>query len=161
VNGLAQTILQLTLPGIPDIYQGTELWDRSLVDPDNRRPVDFRLRRRLLEERHLPPLGEDAEGAVKMTVTAALLGLRRDDPALFLDGDYEPLAAGRSDLVAFLRRGPRGRQLLVAVPLRGRPVTAPVPGSGWTDLLTGAPAAGGGDVPMPEDRPFLLMVRES
>jgi (1->4)-alpha-D-glucan 1-alpha-D-glucosylmutase len=161
VNGLAQTILQLTLPGIPDIYQGTELWDRSLVDPDNRRPVDFRLRRRLLEERHLPPLGEDAEGAVKMTVTAALLGLRRDDPALFLDGDYEPLAAGRSDLVGFLRRGPGGRQLLVAVPLRGRPVTAPVPGSGWTDLLTGAPAAGGGDVPMPEDRPFLLMVRES
>jgi (1->4)-alpha-D-glucan 1-alpha-D-glucosylmutase len=161
VNGLAQTILQLTMPGVPDIYQGTELWDRSLVDPDNRRPVDFRLRRRLLEEKQLPPLAEDAEGALKMTVTAALLGLRREDPALFLDGGYEPLAAGRGDVVAFLRLGPEGRQLLVAVPLRGRPVTAPVPGSGWTDFLTGAPASGGEEVPMAGDRPFLLMVRES
>jgi (1->4)-alpha-D-glucan 1-alpha-D-glucosylmutase len=161
VSGLAQTILQLTLPGIPDIYQGTELWDRSLVDPDNRRPVDFRLRRSLLEEKPLPPLAEDGAGALKMAVTAALLGLRREDPELFLGDGYEPLDEGRGDVMAFLRRSGNGRELLVAVPLRGRPVAAPVPGEGWADLLTGGRASGGEAVAMTEGRPFLLLVRGS
>ncbi len=159
VNGLAQTILQLTLPGVPDIYQGIELWDRSLVDPDNRRPVDFRLRKGLLEEKPLPSVAEDETGAVKMAATAALLGLRRDDPELFLEGDHDPLGEGRDDLIAFIRRSGSGRELFVAVPLRGRPVAAPVPGEGWEDLLTGGPVAGGEAVAMPGERPFLLLVR--
>src|SRR6185312_3934385 len=63
-NSLSQKLLQLTMPGVPDVYQGTELFDFSLVDPDNRRPVDFALRRQLLAETENPPL--DSGGAAKL-----------------------------------------------------------------------------------------------
>jgi (1->4)-alpha-D-glucan 1-alpha-D-glucosylmutase len=103
-NSLTQTLLKLTVPGVPDFYQGTELWDLNLVDPDNRRPIDLALRRRLLEAlvadiaassdlaalaRGLVAAKED--GRVKMYVIHRGLGLRRRHPALFLDGGYEPL----------------------------------------------------------------------
>jgi (1->4)-alpha-D-glucan 1-alpha-D-glucosylmutase len=83
-NSLGQKLIQLTMPGVPDTYQGTELQDNSLVDPDNRRPVDFALRRELLarlDAGWLPPV--DASGAAKLLVTSRALRLRRDHPALF------------------------------------------------------------------------------
>lgn len=110
-NTLAQVLLRYTLPGVPDLYQGTELADLSLVDPDNRRPVDYDLRARLLEE----------EGPPKLRLITELLALRRAHPALFRDGDYaaaEVSGAGAADLLAFERRGD-GRTLRCAVALHG------------------------------------------
>ena len=133
VNGLAQTLLKLTAPGVPDFFQGTEFWDLSLVDPDNRRPVDFAARAAALREGGLgegalgegaPGEGASGEGAlgegaspvalagawrdgrVKQAVIARGLALRRRAPALFARGDYRPLEVrGRfaSHAVAFLR----------------------------------------------------------
>jgi (1->4)-alpha-D-glucan 1-alpha-D-glucosylmutase len=84
VNSLGQKLVQLTMPGVPDTYQGTELWDYSLVDPDNRRPVDFGRRRELLsriDDGWQPPV--DESGAAKLLVTARVLRLRRQRPELF------------------------------------------------------------------------------
>jgi (1->4)-alpha-D-glucan 1-alpha-D-glucosylmutase len=106
-NGLSAKLIQLTAPGVPDVYQGTELWDTSLVDPDNRRPVDFEQRRKLLAEVDggvLPPV--DASGAVKLLVTSRALRLRRDHPELF--GLYRPLDVlgdGAEHAIAFDRGG--------------------------------------------------------
>ncbi|KHK96332.1 maltooligosyl trehalose synthase [Microbacterium mangrovi] len=87
-NSLSAKLLQLTGPGVPDVYQGTELWDLSLVDPDNRRPVDFAARRELLRRLDedaargvLPPI--DDSGRAKLLVTSRALRLRRDHPELF------------------------------------------------------------------------------
>lgn len=89
-NGLGQKLVQLTAPGVPDVYQGTEFWDRSLVDPDNRRPVDYTERRHVLASldgpdddgpEDLPPIGID--GAAKLLVTSRALRLRRDHPEFF------------------------------------------------------------------------------
>ena len=89
-NSLAQKLLQLTMPGIPDVYQGTELWDHSLVDPDNRRPVDYDLRRRLLAELDAGAVpGVDETGAAKLLVVSRTLRLRRDSPELFTG--YQPV----------------------------------------------------------------------
>jgi (1->4)-alpha-D-glucan 1-alpha-D-glucosylmutase len=99
-----QTALKLTLPGMPDIYQGTELWDLSLVDPDNRRPVDYGLRTRLLEEVSAALARDRAgtaaamlegwhDGRLKLALTATLLAHRREHPALYAEGAYEPVAA--------------------------------------------------------------------
>src|SRR5205823_14183221 len=119
----AELVLKLTVPGVPDIYQGGELWDFSLVDPDNRRPVDFAQRRRLLDEISGIKAGDVAErwqdGREKLFVTARLLGLRRDDPELFATGDYQPLAIGEgrnSDRLCALSRSYRDSALVVAVP---------------------------------------------
>ena len=111
VNSLAQTLLKLTAPGIPDIYQGTELWDLSLVDPDNRRPVDYALRRRLLAalDRATPKeiMARSDEGLPKLWLIRQTLQLRRHRPELFgEDGTYRPLSAigARSGhVVAFVR----------------------------------------------------------
>jgi (1->4)-alpha-D-glucan 1-alpha-D-glucosylmutase len=90
-NSLSQKLVQLTIPGAPDVYQGTELWDDSLVDPDNRRPVDFEARRALLDDldgfNEPPPI--DAGGAAKLWVVSRTLRLRRDWPDLF--AGYAPL----------------------------------------------------------------------
>ncbi len=120
VNGLVQTALRMTSPGVPDLYQGTELRDFSLVDPDNRRPVDYGLRRRYLESLHErsngagvgPPLESarwDAaawdEGGVKQALIATLLQLRHEKAEAFA-GDYRPLAVAGGcpqRLVAFSR----------------------------------------------------------
>jgi (1->4)-alpha-D-glucan 1-alpha-D-glucosylmutase len=95
-DGLGQKLLALTVPGVPDVYQGTELADDSLVDPDNRRPVDYRARRQALR----------ANGHPKMRVLSAALRLRRDRPDTFTDGGYTPVlaeGAAAEHLVAFLR----------------------------------------------------------
>jgi (1->4)-alpha-D-glucan 1-alpha-D-glucosylmutase len=105
-------LLRLTLPGVPDTYQGTELWDFSLVDPDNRRPVDYTLRQRLLSELQqgasVPELLRTMEdGRVKLFVTWKGLACRREHPGLFSTGEYLPLGvAGPAidHVFAFLRR---------------------------------------------------------
>ncbi|MPZ97804.1 MAG: malto-oligosyltrehalose synthase [Dehalococcoidia bacterium] len=135
VNSLAQVVLRLASPGVTDTYQGNELWDFSLVDPDNRRPVDFGLRRALLDRlrpaledgptgdaarEHLAPRLLEAwrDGAVKCFVLARGLRVRRDLAPLFVGGSYEPLAVDgerREHAIAFLRR--RGDlDCIVAVP---------------------------------------------
>jgi (1->4)-alpha-D-glucan 1-alpha-D-glucosylmutase len=130
VNGLAQTVLKLTLPGVPDVYQGCELWDLSLVDPDNRRPVDFRRRRRMLRAlvRTFDPgrnavdldrlVGRWRQGWPKLFIIWRLLALRARHPALFALGKYVALparGAHADQMCAFARRN-RGHVLVVAVP---------------------------------------------
>lgn len=82
-NSLSAKLVQLTMPGVPDVYQGTELWMYSLVDPDNRRPVDFALRSRMLGDALASPPPIDETGAAKLRLTALALRLRRDRPELF------------------------------------------------------------------------------
>jgi (1->4)-alpha-D-glucan 1-alpha-D-glucosylmutase len=86
-NSLTQVALRCLAPGVPDLYRGGELWDLTLVDPDNRRPVDYELRARLLAE----AAAEPASGALKLTLIRRLLDLRRRAPDLFAFGDYEPI----------------------------------------------------------------------
>lgn len=109
-NGLAQLALRLTVPGVPDTYQGCELPDLSLVDPDNRRPVDYPERERLLGE----------GGSPKLTLMAELLALRRDCPDLFAKGDYRPIDAtgAHAEHVLAFERTHGDRRLRVAVALR-------------------------------------------
>jgi (1->4)-alpha-D-glucan 1-alpha-D-glucosylmutase len=116
INGVVQAALRCTWPGVPDLYQGTELWDFSLVDPDNRRPVDFEIRERLL--RRYP--GDWPSGAIKQAVIARLLAARRADPPLFRQGALEPLpvmGARSNHVLAFSRRY-GDRSAVVAVMLR-------------------------------------------
>jgi (1->4)-alpha-D-glucan 1-alpha-D-glucosylmutase len=182
ITSLAQVTLKLTAPGIPDIYQGCELWDLNLVDPDNRRPVDWGERRELLQQiRGMRPadLGREwRDGREKLYATSRLLALRRNQPDLFSDGDYQPLeAAGEASkhLCAFARR--RGeRVLVVAVPrlvhqLYHAGETAvwgdtelglPAPGS-WQSVLDGRCVTGCERVPADElfrDFPVAVLVRE-
>jgi (1->4)-alpha-D-glucan 1-alpha-D-glucosylmutase len=107
-NSLGQKLVQLTMPGVPDVYQGTELWEDSLVDPDNRRPVDFGLHATMLDEldsgTDAPRIGGD--GAAKLWVVSRALRLRRDYPDLF--ESYTPLlatGAAAQHAVAFDRGG--------------------------------------------------------
>jgi len=88
-KGLLQTALKCVAPGVPDTYQGTEFWDLTLVDPDNRRPVDFAARATALQR--AAPLPGWQDGAVKLAWTAALLGLRRSHPVPFRDGTWLPV----------------------------------------------------------------------
>jgi (1->4)-alpha-D-glucan 1-alpha-D-glucosylmutase len=117
VNGLAQTLLKLTVPGVPDFYQGTEFWDFSLVDPDNRRPVDFDARIAALGAASFESLASNwRDGRLKQALIARTLALRRACPALFAEGSYEPLevrGACADRVIAFARR--HEDQMLVAI----------------------------------------------
>jgi (1->4)-alpha-D-glucan 1-alpha-D-glucosylmutase len=118
INSLAQLLLKIASPGVPDIYQGTEIWDFSLVDPDNRRPVDYPRRARLLQElmtkENLAPaplaqglLSSWEDGRVKLFVTCKALSFRRERKELFLDGAYVPLAVTgglKEHALAFARK---------------------------------------------------------
>ena len=114
LNSLAQLVVKLTSPGVPDFYQGTELWDFSLVDPDNRRPVDYELRARALRE--LPAAAELLEqwrdGRVKLFVTARTLAARARHAETFRDGGYSAIDTGTPNAVAWKR----GDDILVVVP---------------------------------------------
>lgn len=124
-NSLSQKLVQLTMPGVPDVYQGTELWEDSLVDPDNRRPVPFADHAELLESLKSPP-PVDAGGAAKLWLVARALGLRREHAELFTG--YQPILAdgpAGDHLVAF----DRGGAVTVATRL---PVTLERSG-GWRD----------------------------
>jgi (1->4)-alpha-D-glucan 1-alpha-D-glucosylmutase len=140
---LGQLALKLTVPGIPDIYQGDELPFRALVDPDNRRPVDWDWRQAILHGLMggSPPAAE----TMKLFVTLRLLGLRARRPEPFLSGNYEPLDAG-SDACAFLRGG----DVLVVVVLRGggRQATFEGPRGRWRDVLRGEERTFGGRQPI-------------
>ncbi|MGF6964099.1 (1-_4)-alpha-D-glucan 1-alpha-D-glucosylmutase [Paraburkholderia sp. WC7.3g] len=110
LNSLQQTLLRLASPGIPDLYQGTELWDFSLVDPDNRRPVDFATREAWLPQTQAPPsefLADWRNGRVKLAVIQRVLALRAHLPELLSQGTYLPLTvrgAHASSVIAFARR---------------------------------------------------------
>ncbi|HTI82095.1 MAG TPA: malto-oligosyltrehalose synthase [Acetobacteraceae bacterium] len=108
IKGLAQTVLKLTAPGVPDLYQGTEFWDQSLVDPDNRRPVDFALRlEALADDRPLMALAQTwRDGRVKQALIRRALDVRRAQPDLFARGSYESLQVTgplADHIVAFAR----------------------------------------------------------
>ena len=120
LNGLVQTALRLTVPGISDLYQGNEFWDYSLVDPDNRRAVDHVARQAALATSSDPEaaLAKWQSGSVKQQLIARLLALRHTQPALFRHGDYRGLAVTGKHaerVVAFLRSH-GNQQLLVIVP---------------------------------------------
>jgi (1->4)-alpha-D-glucan 1-alpha-D-glucosylmutase len=123
-DSLGQKLIHLTAPGVPDVYQGTELWDDSLVDPDNRRPVDFTARREALSSLADP----------KIRVVTAALHLRRAKPDVFTDGGYTPLLAEGSasaHLAAFMR----GSDVLTAVTRH----SARLAETGWGDTLLTLP----------------------
>lgn len=113
-NSLCQQVMKLTSPGVPDIYQGTELWDDSLVDPDNRRPVDFDRRRKMLGATN----PEINDGGIKLDITRRLLQYRREYPALFAEGEYSPVRVSgpASEHVIAFTREHDGDLLLVVVP---------------------------------------------
>ena len=124
LGSLAQVVLKVASPGVPDFYQGTELWNLALVDPDNRRPVDFATRERLLRRLREGPVSPAellerwTDGRVKLFVTSRALELRKERQALFLEGDYVPLRATgsrRQHVCAFARRL-RGEWVVAAVP---------------------------------------------
>jgi (1->4)-alpha-D-glucan 1-alpha-D-glucosylmutase len=171
-NGLAAKLLQLTGPGVPDVYQGSELWERSLVDPDNRRPIDFARRRAMLAELDagfLPPFeGDDPEsGAAKLLVVSRALRLRRDRPELFtryvplpVVGDAAPhlVAVDRGGAIALATRLPLG--LAARGGWRGTAVL--LPSGPLRDQLTGR-SFDGGETPVDEllaDYPVALLAAE-
>lgn len=137
VNSLAQSLLRLTVPGVPDLYQGDEFWDFSLVDPDNRRPVDFNARQRALNTP--ADIGELLfnwrDGRIKQALIAQVLALRKADPEIFRHGRYTPLevTGKHADHVVAFCREHQGKQLLVVVPrwshrlLENRPEKGPQP----------------------------------
>ena len=118
LNSLSQLTLKATIPGVPDFYQGTEFWDLSLVDPDNRRPVDFAERARVLAALETPDwqsLARDwPNGHLKLAWTSHLLRLRTELADVFTNGDYQPLEVSgphRNHVIAFARR--RGRDAAI------------------------------------------------
>ncbi|MGS0686897.1 malto-oligosyltrehalose synthase [Nakamurella sp. GG22] len=168
-NSLSAKLIQLTAPGVPDVYQGTELWDLSLVDPDNRRPVDYQRRVGLLvriDDGWLPEI--DDEGAAKLLVTSRALRLRRDRQDLFTG--YQPLTAdgpAAEHVFAF----DRGGALTVATRLPAgltasggwRDTSLELPPGNWTDQLNGRSFTGGA-TPVGEllgRYPVALLARDS
>jgi (1->4)-alpha-D-glucan 1-alpha-D-glucosylmutase len=129
MNSLAQTVLKLTCPGVPDVYQGQEMWDFSLVDPDNRRPVDFGLRLRTatmlcarskaqdLRDVCHEMLGNYRDGRLKLWVTMQALNCRRQHRDLFLSGNYLPLHVhGKEEHVIAFARQHNDQVAIIAVP---------------------------------------------
>jgi (1->4)-alpha-D-glucan 1-alpha-D-glucosylmutase len=167
-NSLGQKLVQLTMPGVPDTYQGSELWDFSLVDPDNRRPVDFGLRRELLgriDGGWQPPV--DETGAAKLLVTSRTLRLRRQRPELF--NSYRPVFADgptAEHVVAFDRGGvvAVATRLPVGLSRHGgwRDTALSLPGNSWTEAFTNT-TYGGNRLAVADllhTYPVALLVRE-
>ncbi|HEX6747086.1 MAG TPA: malto-oligosyltrehalose synthase [Longimicrobium sp.] len=161
VNALAQTLVKLTSPGVPDVYQGQEIWDFSLVDPDNRRPVDYGLRREMLAEVRRKMCGGRAalarelvetwaDGRIKLYVTHVALRARQEHADAFAAGEYVPLAATGAKaehVVAFARRD-GGSTLVTLVPrlvatlMRRRDFALP-DAAAWADTaITGGEIGG-------------------
>ena len=149
INSLAQTLIKMVAPGVPDFYQGSELWDLSLVDPDNRRPVDFALRaalvRRARELTAADVLTEWEAGLPKLWMTARLLSIRRERAEDFSDqSKYQPLVAQGTHLGRLLAFR-RGENLIAVVPrftltLGGdwSDTRLPLPGGAWRNCFTDA-----------------------
>jgi (1->4)-alpha-D-glucan 1-alpha-D-glucosylmutase len=189
VNSLAQLVLKTTSPGVPDFYQGTEMWDLSLVDPDNRRPVDYKQRAQILQsfEEGDEPLEAVArevlstlqDGRVKLFTMRRVLAVRNARRALFADGSYTPLAVSDPDhAFAYMR----GNDVLVALPRftcaltggkaapalgdawKGQSVTLPEQAEGlWLHAFTGRSIqVSGASIPLAElfaDFPVALLTR--
>jgi (1->4)-alpha-D-glucan 1-alpha-D-glucosylmutase len=149
INSLAQTLIKMVAPGVPDFYQGTELWDLSLVDPDNRRPVDFELRaafaRRVRSLSAADLVAEWDSGLPKLWMTARVLAIRRERADDFSDqSKYQPLIAQGTHLARLLAFR-RGENLIAVVPrfimsLGGEwgDTRLPLPGGVWRNCFTGA-----------------------
>ena len=161
-NSLSQCLLKMTLPGVPDFYQGNELWDFSLVDPDNRRAVDYDLRRRLLAAMPRPGKSEIRDqtllnyvrallanmenGLVKLYLTQRTLSVRQSDIGLFQRGSYVPLniRGAKANHVCAFARGFEGRMAIVAVPrlcrtMLGNEWSSPCDESLWADTEVEVP----------------------
>jgi (1->4)-alpha-D-glucan 1-alpha-D-glucosylmutase len=145
INSLAQVALKLTVPGVPDIYQGNELWDFSLVDPDNRRPVDYQRRGEMLETLNgaTPEelLQNWPDGRIKLFLTQQLLWFRRDHAALFREGTYLPLQASGTfaDCCVAFAREHEGKWIAVVVPRLSSRVGFPPIGEKWKDTVVTLP----------------------
>jgi len=188
INGLAQATLRMTVPGVPDLYQGTEYWDFSLVDPDNRRPVDYAARRASLGRGEAPAeaLGHWRDGHVKQALVQRLLRLRSQYPALFAEGDYRPLQVvgdREAHVLGFMRQHDEQAVLVVVPRLPAKllkaamlphipaenwgdsqlQVTPAMPGE-WRDVLSNASLRlGEGTLPIGEllrEFPVAVLVRE-
>jgi (1->4)-alpha-D-glucan 1-alpha-D-glucosylmutase len=156
LNSLSLTLLKFGSPGVPDLYQGNELMDLSLVDPDNRRPVDYDIRSRGLDELETLARAHDlpsrlealvraaCDGRAKLWITWRMLSLRREQPALFREGDYQGLraeGAKAAHLVAFARRHEDVLMVVVAARLF-TPLAAlgePPLGALWEDTVVRVP----------------------
>jgi (1->4)-alpha-D-glucan 1-alpha-D-glucosylmutase len=178
INSLAQTLLRLTIPGLPDTYRGSELWDHSLVDPDNRRPVDYSQRRRLLEqvervarairvpEQRATALQELSlnwrDGREKLHVIRSVLDFRRSHPLLFQRGNYSALAASgtHAEHVCAFARTLEHQRAITVVPRLLTGLSTPEGRLSWADtalslptgnhrcLLTGAHFEANGPIPL-------------
>jgi (1->4)-alpha-D-glucan 1-alpha-D-glucosylmutase len=154
INSLSQTLLKHTVPGVPDTYQGSELWDLSLVDPDNRRPVDYSVRRRLLAELRNSSIGEiwerNDEGSAKMWTINRALMVRRTHAASFGEqGGYFPLYDEGAESEHFLgfRRGDDVITMVTRLPMTLRrgwgSTTVDIPQGRWTNNMTNEVIDGG------------------
>ncbi|MGA9475711.1 MAG: malto-oligosyltrehalose synthase [Terriglobales bacterium] len=168
-NSLSQSLLKMTLPGVPDLYQGNELWDFSLVDPDNRRPVDYELRRQLLDEMPSPEatqcesregeppfrgyvselLSNMLDGRIKLYLTQKTLSIRRSHAELFQSGRYVPLnvQGQKANHACSFARELEGRLAIVAVPrlcgaLLGDQFSSPCNEALWADTEVELPESG-------------------
>jgi (1->4)-alpha-D-glucan 1-alpha-D-glucosylmutase len=146
INSLAQTVLKATVPGIPDFYQGSELWDFSLVDPDNRRLVDFAARRQALSSlAAMEPsalLEQWYDGRIKLHLTHTLLGFRRAHPALFMHGSFSSVTATGAmseSCLAYVRRFEDSTLLVIVPRLTARLGGMPL-GTAWRDTALEWPA---------------------
>ena len=172
VNSLAQTLLKYTAPGVPDLYQGTEVWDFSLVDPDNRRPVDYPKRVELLKEAQSLNVGQvmerSDEGLPKLWVVHKALLMRKEHPEWFGEqAEYLSLMAsgvGRDRVIAFRR----GEQVLTVAPrwshsaMPWGETSIEVPEGQWRNCLSGAEVSGGRVMvsELLKDFPVALLTRE-
>jgi len=153
LNSLAQTLLRMTVPGVPDLYQGNEFWDFSLVDPDNRRPVDFAARREALHAESSPStlISDWRDGRVKQALIARTLALRSDYPQLFRQGSYQPVAVQGQHaerVLAFMREHQQQRAIVVvpihAARLLENSALPQVAASDWGDTRISLPFAAEG-----------------
>jgi (1->4)-alpha-D-glucan 1-alpha-D-glucosylmutase len=165
-NALSAKLLSLTIPGVPDVYQGSELWEQSLVDPDNRRPVDYELRASLLAGTGTPerPTRLDDPGQTKLRVVRRTLRLRRDRPELF--SDYRPVTAvgaAAGHVLAFDRGGvvPVVTRLPLGLARDGGwgDTRLELPEGRWRDLLTDR-AGVAGVAGLLDTLPVALLVRD-
>jgi (1->4)-alpha-D-glucan 1-alpha-D-glucosylmutase len=171
INSLAQTLVKLTAPGVPDIYQGAELWDLTLADPDNRQPVDFARRKQLLTDAQSLSAGEvwrrRATGMPNLWLIWKTLDQRRSHPELFgPPGRYDPLpvqGTRASHVLAFVR----GEGAVTIVPrltigINGQwgDTTVELPAGCWRDVLTSQPVATGRMTELTREFPVALLLRE-
>jgi (1->4)-alpha-D-glucan 1-alpha-D-glucosylmutase len=175
LTSLSRTVLKCTIPGVPDFYQGTEWWDLSLVDPDNRRPIDYEKRAEALlaPEPTQALMGTWPDGRLKQRLVAILLADRGAAPALYANGDYRPLKVTgpkAGHVIAFVRSSAAGRVAVIVPRVTGALLAdgklpfgtawdgtgVSIPRGEWRDLFTGAKTSADGGV-LPLDAIFARL----